>query len=409
MFTPESLGFIQFQGTTLVTVQSISALAQQLCFCKQEEFTGQLDLMIQHIQAKPASLYFYKGNLIGGSGGVHPYRRWYRQLSRFPTTAIATANCKDDHIRKWSYDPLVTLLMQGKLHQTDVEAIVKGLTTEIFFDLYQEWSKYPNCDMRMKFKYARSVSIKVGRIEISVDEVWTKTLHDWRVWQQTGLESYSPNQAVVIRHIEKLQQQVLSSTYQNLVTMMNGRQPLRDLALKTNKSLLILAKSFLPYMQQGLIELVEVQDLDPFTQSQNFSAARSQLDLLPSNSASAQSAVPLIVYVDDHQEDGQTMNQILSKLGYRCLHIQDPLQALPTLLEQKPVLIFLDLVMPIVNGYEACAQIRRISKFKEIPIIILTSNDGIIDRMRAKIVGSTDFLSKPIHPQKVQTILQKYL
>jgi two-component system, chemotaxis family, response regulator PixG len=84
-------------------------------------------------------------------------------------------------------------------------------------------------------------------------------------------------------------------------------------------------------------------------------------------------------------------------------------KALVQLLEHKPDLIFLDLVMPIANGYEICAQIRRVSAFKETPVIILTSNDGIVDRVRAKMVGSSGFLAKPIEQDRVLSVLQKYL
>ena len=103
------------------------------------------------------------------------------------------------------------------------------------------------------------------------------------------------------------------------------------------------------------------------------------------------------------------MGRIVTSLGYRFLYIEEPILSLPLLLKHEPSLIFLDLVMPIINGYEACAQIHRISKFQDIPIIILTSKDGFIDRVRAKLSGSTNFLAKPITLEKIQAILQKYL
>jgi chemotaxis family two-component system response regulator PixG len=188
--------------------------------------------------------------------------------------------------------------------------------------------------------------------------------------------------------------------------MMNGQRTLRDLALKANKQLLAITKSFMPYVHQGLIKLSDVEDLRP-VQSAVLLLSQAT-SVLPVNSPQPQSSVPLIAHIDDSQEEGRRMNQILTQLGYGYLHIQNPIQALPLLLDQKPNLIFLDLVMPVVNGYEACAQIRRIARFKDIPIIILTSSDGIVDRVRAKIVGSTDFLAKPVKPEKVQAILQKY-
>jgi chemotaxis family two-component system response regulator PixG len=116
-----------------------------------------------------------------------------------------------------------------------------------------------------------------------------------------------------------------------------------------------------------------------------------------------------VAYIDDSPNDSRTMSHILTKAGYRFLNIQDPVTALPILLEQKPDLIFLDLVMPVANGYEVCAQIRRVSMFKDTPVIILTSNDGIVDRVRAKMVGSSGFLAKPIDADKVLSVLQKYL
>jgi two-component system, chemotaxis family, response regulator PixG len=78
-------------------------------------------------------------------------------------------------------------------------------------------------------------------------------------------------------------------------------------------------------------------------------------------------------------------------------------------LEQKPDLIFLNLVMPITNGYELCSQIRRVSLFKETPIVILTGNDGIIDRFRVKMAGASDFISKPIEKDKIVSVIYKYL
>jgi len=93
----------------------------------------------------------------------------------------------------------------------------------------------------------------------------------------------------------------------------------------------------------------------------------------------------------------------------RFVKIQDAVQALPILIQDKPDLIFLDLIMPVASGYEICTQLRRISTFANTPIIILTGNDGFLDRVRAKVVGSTDFLTKPVVSDKVMAIIRKYL
>ncbi len=79
------------------------------------------------------------------------------------------------------------------------------------------------------------------------------------------------------------------------------------------------------------------------------------------------------------------------------------------LLSRKPDLIFLDLIMPNTNGYEICAQLRTLSCFRHTPIIILTGNDGIVDRVRAKMVGSTDFITKPVQEYIVLEAINKYI
>ncbi|MBT9314808.1 response regulator transcription factor [Leptothoe spongobia] len=115
-----------------------------------------------------------------------------------------------------------------------------------------------------------------------------------------------------------------------------------------------------------------------------------------------------VVYVDDSPADSEVMAEIVKKAGYSYFNISDSLQALPQLLELKPQLIFLDLVMPMANGYELCAQIRRISAFKKTPIVIVTNNNGIADRLRSRFVGAYGFLHKPIREKYVLKILKKY-
>lgn len=88
---------------------------------------------------------------------------------------------------------------------------------------------------------------------------------------------------------------------------------------------------------------------------------------------------------------------------------QDPLKSISIFLAKRPDVILLDLKMPVTNGYELCEIMRKISIFKKIPIIILTGQDGVVDRVRAKMVGATDFVSKSAGPSKLIDVIAKYI
>ena len=91
------------------------------------------------------------------------------------------------------------------------------------------------------------------------------------------------------------------------------------------------------------------------------------------------------------------------------MSITEGRKAVPTLLTRKPDMVFLDLVMPETNGYEICSQLRKISRFRNLPIIILSGNDGLVDQVRARLLGASDFLSKPIEPVVILSVIQKHL
>jgi chemotaxis family two-component system response regulator PixG len=103
------------------------------------------------------------------------------------------------------------------------------------------------------------------------------------------------------------------------------------------------------------------------------------------------------------------MEALLTASGYQFVGVEDGLRAFSILIARKPEVIFLDLVMPNTNGYEICAKLRKLAFFRNTPIVILTGNDGIVDRVRAKLVGASDFLSKPVEAETVLSVIHKHL
>ena len=161
-----------------------------------------------------------------------------------------------------------------------------------------------------------------------------------------------------------------------------------------------ITNSLYPFINEGIAEFIEVADIKLSTKKvQKNSHSKSM----------GEDNYPLIACIDDNQQVSKIIESIITSEGMKFIGIQDPLQALPILIKNKPDLIFLDLIMPMVNGYQLCEQLRRISGFSQTPIIILTSSDGVFDQVRAKVFGATDFINKPIKKDRIFAILNKHL
>lgn len=385
-------------------------LSSKLQACSQGQQRGRLD--IKNSQGQQWSLYFDLGHLVGEAGGVHPVRRWCRQLARYcPQLGVDPVSIQGGKVAQyWDYDSLAKLVRQNQALRALMVAVIEGSIAEVLFDILQQEELIGyRAEAQLSYTYfPEDFLYPSPLVFIKVDRAWMQARQAWESWRQAGLEDYSPNMAPVIWQQEKLQQYISPTAYRRLVAMVDGKHTLRDLALKLKQEPLLLTQSIIPYVRQGLMKLIEVTDLS-YT-SERLTTPAQPAPVAPQPRATQQQPTnTLVAYIDDSPIDSQIMGQIVIKTGCRYINIQDSVQALAMLLEHKPSLIFLDLVMPIANGYEICAQIRRTSIFKDTPVIIVTGNDGIVDRVRAKVVRSTDFLAKPIDTKKVLAILRKYL
>lgn len=117
----------------------------------------------------------------------------------------------------------------------------------------------------------------------------------------------------------------------------------------------------------------------------------------------------VIACIDDSKTVQRQVRGILEASGYNVLSITEPAQALTSLVRQKPAAILMDVNMPDINGYELCSMLRQSRQLKNIPIMMLTGRDGIMDRMRAKMLGVNSYLTKPFRPDELLEYVQKLL
>ena len=102
-----------------------------------------------------------------------------------------------------------------------------------------------------------------------------------------------------------------------------------------------------------------------------------------------------ILVVDDSKTIRRTAETLLSKEGCQVFTAIDGFDALSKIADHQPDLIFVDIMMPRLDGYETCSLIKHNKVFKETPVLMLSSKDGLFDRARGRIVGSEQYLTKP--------------
>lgn len=102
-----------------------------------------------------------------------------------------------------------------------------------------------------------------------------------------------------------------------------------------------------------------------------------------------------VMVVDDSKTIRRTAETLLKKEGCQVFTAEDGFDALAKIADSSPDIIFVDIMMPRLDGYQTCALIKNNSQFKATPVVMLSSKDGLFDKAKGRIVGSDNYLTKP--------------
>ena len=309
------------------------------------------------------------------------------QLSSLQDELTAKKANLNDNI--WEYEQISHWVEQKIITPQQARNVIVFAVGEILFDLTQARQVICRLDQD---------NLLPEKLEpIEAEDLITTTSNIWSNWSEAQVVDRLPNMAPVILQPQQLQEKTSISAYQSLCKLLNGNRTLRDLAVQLRTSPLQVVCSLLPYIQSGIFGLVDVPDLLELVNPANINYDYDHQDR------------PLIACIDDSLMISHMMEQIITIAGYEFLAINDPVNAVGILMNRRPDLIFLDIVMPKISGYDLCSQLRRYPEFEQTPIIFLTSSSGIIDRIRAKMVGSSDFLKKTVDADELLQKIIEYL
>ena len=114
-----------------------------------------------------------------------------------------------------------------------------------------------------------------------------------------------------------------------------------------------------------------------------------------------------VLVIDDSNTIRRSAEIFLKQGGHEVLLAEDGFDALSKVNDHRPHLIFCDILMPRLDGYQTCAIIKRNPKFSNVPIVMLSSKDGVFDKARGRMVGSQDYLTKPFTKDQLLHTVQE--
>tara|TARA_R110002073_G_C9161803_1_gene554595 strand:- start:108 stop:512 length:405 start_codon:yes stop_codon:yes gene_type:complete len=115
-----------------------------------------------------------------------------------------------------------------------------------------------------------------------------------------------------------------------------------------------------------------------------------------------------VMVVDDSNTIRRSAEIFLNQSGCEIILASDGFDAMAKIVDNQPDIIFIDIIMPRLDGYQACMLIKKNSRFQSVPVIMLSSKSGLFDRARGRMVGSNAYLTKPFTKEELLNIVRKY-
>lgn len=178
------------------------------------------------------------------------------------------------------------------------------------------------------------------------------------------------------------------------------------------------------YFQEGLDQLHEIARLAPdnhalitqgrilmdYMNAEGLNIGTVAEDVVEDQMVSADDDTkPKILIVEDSLVTRKVIARTLMANGYEIFEAKNAFEALTGIEDRRPNLVLLDIILPGKDGYEILEEIRKKPMFKKVPVIMLTSRDGLFDKLKGKVSDANEYLTKPFQPDELLTVVRKYL
>ncbi len=350
------------------------------------------DLMSTEMEILPRGwfVFFVNGQIVYATDrSSHNLLRLrdYVRVSRIQQ-ALKDAVVSANTLNTPEYFYIWQLLEKNLITPGQGREIIGCMVRETLFDLF--------CLRHGAFSFELGSPLAPQLMTMEVAPLVRKIVSQVQQWKQFHPHIEAPDQCFLIVDQEQLQSNIPEKAYVNLYKWSENKTSLRQLSRYLCRDLVLVARTLYPYVQRGWLQFV-------------YPSARSDKPATGTWDASQTRHQPFkVVCIDDDLTVGKTVESILEENGYKVTLYTDPLSALSGVFRDGPDLILCDLTMPKLDGYDLCAMLRRSSQFRQTPIIMLTSKEAFIDRVKARIIGASDYLTKPFGSNELLLLLEKF-
>lgn len=344
----------------------------------------------------------------------------YEQAAQAVNIASQPLQSSTDNLVRQEIDRLA---LEGLLDREQLDRISTELSKEALESLL--WLR----DEQMIWHPNRLGSIAKGlnaRSNLDLSSTIEHYQQRLKIWQKFTTIIRSPHQRPYLTNAKFLETPIPGGSLSpkalsQIARLMRGIS-LRDLALFLKQDELKLVKLLTPYIRYNAIclrepsapfdrlptipepDLESISELPPIVEDKSRSGDLN-LSIIPRNPNLYQ-----IACIDDSPMILNEIERFLGNKGkYQLTKLENPIQASKIIFRLKPDLILMDITMPDINGYKLCSLFRNSEALATTPIIMVTGNKGLVDRVRANMVGATDYLTKPFTQQDLLEIVEKYL
>lgn len=372
--------------------QRTGQLLVEACFHNSDKLTNHETARHHHSRKREKKfwfVFFLNGQIIYCQQGdtdlsrIDDYLHHYRIETRLNEQQLASLGAENAP----EYGYLWALIERNIIVPKVGHSIIHSLVYETLFDLL---SLHQGSFI---FRHGATLSPQLTSLEIA--PLICRITQQIQTWKQLYPHIQSSEQLPILADLVQLESSLPAATINKLKHWADGKRTLRQLARHLNRDILTVAKAIYPYVQQGWLQLV-------YSTPHNSPTHREESGLDDNYRVR-------VVCIDDSKTICEAVESILKPQGYEAIALNKPLESISVIFQVQPDLILCDIAMPELDGYEICAMLRHSTAFQNIPIIMLTGKDRFIDRVRATMVGATDYLTKPFGDTELLMLVEKYI